>query len=129
VPALLCTADIAISFIRQSPAAKAMSPTKIGEYLAAGLPVVSNAGGDMDIILQSNHAGVVVSQLDRTAFEWAAEQIFALLNNDRRAASERCREVARRCYPLAEVGGPRYVALYQSLDESAATNRPAERWM
>ncbi|MEN3336001.1 MAG: hypothetical protein V7641_5366 [Blastocatellia bacterium] len=127
VPALLGTADIAISFIRQSDAVAGMSPTKTGEYLAAGLPVVSTAGGDTDGILQSNSAGIVVDELDPQAFERAAEQLLALLNDNLPAASERCREVARRCYSLAEVGGPRYVALYQSLAHAPPANRPARR--
>ncbi|HWX43278.1 MAG TPA: glycosyltransferase, partial [Blastocatellia bacterium] len=49
VPGLLSTADIGISFIKPSRALTGATPTKIAEYLAAGLPVVSSSGvGDTD---------------------------------------------------------------------------------
>ena len=45
----LAAADFGISFIRRCFSKISSSPTKIGEYLGAGLPVVSSAGiGDLD---------------------------------------------------------------------------------
>jgi 2-polyprenyl-3-methyl-5-hydroxy-6-metoxy-1,4-benzoquinol methylase/glycosyltransferase involved in cell wall biosynthesis len=120
VPMQLRDADVAINFIKQSEAVRAMSPTKLGEYLAAGLPVVSTPGGDTEKRLQPSRAGVVVGELTRPAFEAAAEQLLALLDDSKSDAPERCRDVARQYYSLAEVGGPRYVALYQSLAPEAA---------
>jgi glycosyltransferase involved in cell wall biosynthesis len=113
VPALLRAADIAISFIRQSDAVTGMSPTKIGEYLAAGLPVVSTPGGDTETILQSNQIGVFVSGLTASVYEQAAERLLALFERDDTAG--RCRDAAHKIFSLDEVGGPRYVALYHSL--------------
>lgn len=123
VPARLRTADIAISFIRQSDAVTGMSPTKIGEYLAAGLPIISMSGGDTDAILQDAGVGVVVSRLTARDYEQAAERVLALLKRDDIAG--RCRAAARKIFSLDEVGGPRYVALYHSLHKGIPASAEA----
>src|SRR5262249_4777622 len=44
----LAAADFGVSFIAPTPSKASSSPTKIGEYLGAGLPVLSTAGvGDL----------------------------------------------------------------------------------
>lgn len=120
VPALISTADIALSFVKPSIALLGMSPTKVGEYLAAGLPVVSTPGGDHEAILQGENVGVIVNEFDNTAYENAADQILTLIGRD--DTTERCREVARRHYSLDEIGGPGYVAVYRSLEAQANEN-------
>jgi len=114
VPVLLSTADIAISFVKPSIALLGMSPTKIGEYLAAGLPIVSTSGGDTEAILQGENAGVIVNEFGSAAYEDATDQILTL--SSRGDTTERCRDVARRYYSLDGIGGPRYVAIYRSLE-------------
>jgi glycosyltransferase involved in cell wall biosynthesis len=122
VPALLCEADIAISFVRPSKAMIASSPTKIGEYLAAGLPVASTTGGDTDAILKGEQVGVIVEQLTADGYEQAAERLLSLYE---RNAAARCRRAARKIFSFAEVGGPRYVALYDSLrNEMRSSTEP-----
>ena len=52
VAALLHAADAGLSLIKPCLSKRSSSPTKVGEYLAAGLPVVSTAGiGDCDLQL------------------------------------------------------------------------------
>src|SRR4030095_7939176 len=61
VPVYLRHARLGISFRKPSFAQIAASPTKIPEYLAAGLPVVCNAGiGDMDELIEREQVGVVL---------------------------------------------------------------------
>jgi glycosyltransferase involved in cell wall biosynthesis len=113
VPGLLSTADIGISFIRPSRALAGATPTKIGEYLAAGLPVVSSTGvGDSDGILVAENVGITVAEFDSATYERAVNGALPLIGGDGRA---RCRAVAGRFYSLEHVGGPRYVEMYQSL--------------
>ena len=122
VPALLSAADIAINFVKPGKAVLASSPTKIGEYLAAGLPVVSTTGGDTDAILQGENVGVIVSSLTAQDYEQAAGRMLDLLEQTGAAA---CRAAARKFFSLDEVGGPRYVALYHSLQtEMPASAEP-----
>lgn len=55
VAAHLWASDFSLSFVRALPSKVASSPTKIGEYLAAGLPLVCNTGvGDMDSIVEQH---------------------------------------------------------------------------
>ena len=113
IGAHLALADFAISFCRPTFARIASSPTKIGEYLGAGLPVVSGAGiGDMDAILRRG-VGVVVESFDQPGYERAATEIRALASDPK--AAGRCRAVARETFSLEEVGVPRYERLYRKL--------------
>jgi glycosyltransferase involved in cell wall biosynthesis len=110
----LAAASFAICFCHPKPSLIASSPTKIGEYLAAGLPVVSGPDvGDTDTILREHNAGVVVDGFDDASYERAMEELRALLREpDIRA---RCRAVAQSVYSLEAVGIPRYDALYREI--------------
>jgi glycosyltransferase involved in cell wall biosynthesis len=114
VGAYLSAADFAICFCHPKPSLIAASPTKIGEYLASGLPVVSGPdAGDTDAILRDERAGVVVSEFTDSAYERAAAEILALAADG--ACRDRCRAVAERVFSLREVGIPRYDALYSQM--------------
>jgi glycosyltransferase involved in cell wall biosynthesis len=108
----LAAADFGISFIRPSFSKISSSPTKVGEYLGAGLPVVSSAGiGDVDALLRDNGVGVLVEDFSGRGYEVAARAIAELMADP--AMSERCRAVAREELSLREVGIPRYDELYR----------------
>jgi glycosyltransferase involved in cell wall biosynthesis len=110
----LAVASFAICFCHPKPSLIAASPTKVGEYLAAGLPVVSGPGvGDTDAILRDERAGVIVEEFDDAAYERAARELLELGSDP--AARERCRQVAERRFSLTGVGIPRYDALYRRL--------------
>lgn len=114
VPRYLNAADVAVSLIRPSHFHRATSPTKFGEYLAAGLPVISSAGiGDLDAQIQQRPVGVLVSRFDAAAY---AEAIRAM-NELRRdpALGGRCRALAFERYDLRTVGGARYRRLYDTV--------------
>jgi glycosyltransferase involved in cell wall biosynthesis len=114
VGSYLAVSDFAICFCHPKPSLIASSPTKIGEYLAAGLPVVSGpAVGDTDAILRERNAGIVVEQFTEQDYARAAADVLALASEpDVRA---RCRGVAREVFSLDEVGVPRYDALYRNV--------------
>jgi glycosyltransferase involved in cell wall biosynthesis len=109
-------ADFAISFCRPSFGRIASSPTKVGEYLGAGLPAVSGPGiGDVDEILDGRDVGVILDEFSEPGYERAAKRIRELgADPDGRA---RCRAVAREVFSLEEVGIPRYDLLYRQLAE------------
>lgn len=71
VPAYLGIADVGLSFIIPSYSSLGVSPTKLGEYLACGLPVICNKGvGDVEDIVAANSAGIVVgSDVAREIFQ------------------------------------------------------------
>ncbi len=108
----LAVCEFGISFIRPSFSKIASSPTKIGEYLAAGLPLVSSRGiGDLDALLTGSRVGVLVDDFSAPCYEAAVDAIRELCVE--KGVRARCREVARTELSLRGVGIPRYNELYR----------------
>jgi glycosyltransferase involved in cell wall biosynthesis len=125
VAAYLAAADAAISFIAPLPSKASSSPTKIGEYLAAGLPVVCTAGvGDLDQQI-GPEVGVLVDRHDDDAHRAAAKALRSLM--DEPATAERCRALARRLFALHEVGISRYRAMYDQVGSHSVGREPPSR--
>jgi glycosyltransferase involved in cell wall biosynthesis len=113
---MLAAADFGISFIRPTFSKLASSPTKLGEYLAAGLPVVTTrgVGGVDDVVGDREGIGVFVDEHSADAYRAAARQVASLLATN--GVAERCIETARSQLSLEERGIPEYVALYESVE-------------
>ena len=110
VPRWIGAADLGIMFVRPVWSKKAASPTKLGEMLAAGLPVVANSGvGDVAEIVRETCAGVVVDQFDADAYRAAIEAL-----NGMHSSAEEIRTAGRRWFDLA-MGIERYDAIYRRL--------------
>jgi glycosyltransferase involved in cell wall biosynthesis len=115
-PRYLKAADFAVSLIKPCYSKMSSSPTKIAEYLASGLPVISSAGiGDLDDVIAEDNVGVILNAYNRESYGRALEGIKGLLLD--RGIAERCRESARRRFDLANVGGVRYSRLYRRVLE------------
>jgi glycosyltransferase involved in cell wall biosynthesis len=115
VPKYLSAADAAISFIQPCVSKIASSPTKIGEYLAAGLPVISNTGiGDLDEMISQERVGVLVARFNLADYE-AALTSLALLRVEGPALAERCRATAKLQFSLDTVGRLGYLRVYEHL--------------
>lgn len=118
VPAYLRRARLGISFRKPTFAQIAASPTKIPEYLAAGLPVVCNSGiGDMDEVVERERVGVVLRSFEEQSYEEAAERALALVEDKQVRA--RAMQVAHRYFDLNTVGGRGYVNVYRRLKGQA----------
>ena len=114
IPRYLAAADFGLSFIKPSYSKQAASPTKIAEYLASGLPVLTNAGvGDLDALIAEDRVGVLLHDLSAEGYRRALDEMEALLAEPDLA--DRCRESARRRFDLVGVGGARYLSLYERL--------------
>ena len=69
VPLHIALFDFSIFFIRPSFSKRASSPTKQGEIMAMGVPVICNAGvGDTDEIVSKYKAGVVLKSTNPEDF-------------------------------------------------------------
>lgn len=118
VPRYLKASDIAVSFIRACYSKLSSSPTKIAEYLAAGLPVVCNAGvGDVDEVIEGDRVGVVLKDFDDESFLRALEAVEALRREG--GLAERARASAERRFDIERVGGAKYRRLYARLGARA----------
>ncbi len=114
VPNYLRRARIGVSFRKATFAQIAASPAKISEYLAAGLPVVSNAGiGDLDEILSNESVGFVISDFHDDAYKDAVQQVLELAELP--DIRQRCRSVARKYFDLVEIGGKGYLEVYRRI--------------
>lgn len=126
IPGYLAAADVALSFIRPSVSKLSSSPTKIAEYLAAGLPVVSSAGvGDVDAVIRDDRTGVLVREFAPSSFRAALDELDELRRDP--SLADRCRASARRRFDLSSIGGLRYRRLYRRLRPAptAARSRAA----
>jgi glycosyltransferase involved in cell wall biosynthesis len=89
------------------------SPTRMGEALGCGVPVVTNEGiGDVAEIVRNGHVGVVIEGEDGPALDRAADAAVGLLHDPDTAA--RCREVSERIYAL-DAGIRAYQDIYETL--------------
>ncbi|MEK6303081.1 MAG: glycosyltransferase family 4 protein [Acidobacteriota bacterium] len=114
VPAYLRRARVGISFRKPTFSQIAASPTKIPEYLAAGLPVVCNYGvGDIDELVEGADVGIVVRSFDNQANTDAARKVLALAARPDIAA--RCLEVATRHFDLERIGVSGYARVYDRI--------------
>jgi glycosyltransferase involved in cell wall biosynthesis len=114
MPAHLAAADAAMAFIRPAPSKISSSPTKVGEYLGAGLPLVTGRGvGDVDAVLERYDTGVVLDDFGPEALERGARALAPLIGDA--AHAERARRCAREELSLRAVGIPAYERLYDRL--------------
>lgn len=91
----LVTQDAGLFFLTQGLSEHGCSPTKIGEYWAMGLPVVTTPNvSDTDEIIRCHKVGVIVREHSETAYRRAAMELRSLLEDP---------DLARRCRDAAEI--------------------------
>lgn len=76
VPALLSFSTYSIFFIKPCYSKISSSPTKHGEIMAMGIPVITNAGvGDVKEIVEHYHSGIVLDDLSAASMQKAVASI------------------------------------------------------
>lgn len=114
IPKYINAADIAVSFIKPCFSKLSSSPTKIAEYLAGGVPIVTNRGvGDVAELVEAEKVGAVVEGFDSESYCRALDEIAVLRGSGR--LSETCRAAAKEKFDLEQVGGRKYRSLYRKL--------------
>lgn len=114
IPKYLSASDIALSFIKQCYSKQASSPTKIAEYLASGLPVISNRGiGDLDELIETDGVGVLVEDFTQESYVKSLNEITVLKNQE--GLIDSCKISAQNRFDLVKVGGAKYRSLYNRL--------------
>lgn len=115
VPSWLSIVSVGTAFSRATPSNTARFPTKVGEYLASGLPVVVSAGvGDCDRLIETHQVGVIVREHTPEAYRRAVKALCELLHGP--GLSDRCRQVALTYLSLSR-GVMRYHTLYRKLTQ------------
>jgi glycosyltransferase involved in cell wall biosynthesis len=112
VPSYLAAADAGMAFIKRCVSKIASSPTKNGEYLACGLPLIINAGvGDSDALINDWKAGVLIEDFTQDEFGEAGRRIEEMLAQPE--VRRNARSVAEQLFDLNEIGAERYATLYE----------------
>lgn len=112
-----------VMFFTQGLGKLGSSPTRMGEILGCGLPVIANDGvGDVAQIIRERRVGVLVSDSSEEAMEAAWDELRELMDDPGLGA--RCRSAAEEVFSL-EGGTAAYSTLYAEVLEKSAsrTNR------
>lgn len=113
MPRLIRLMDCGLFFIRPTFSKKGSAATKLGEFLACGVPVVINAGvGDSDRIVRRGRAGVVLPDTTQKSFEDSMEAVQSMLTDS--DVRHRCRRTAQDIFDLDQ-GVQSYKTLYNQL--------------
>ncbi|HEV2079648.1 MAG TPA: glycosyltransferase [Allosphingosinicella sp.] len=121
VPVFMAAADIGIFFIQPVFSKKASSPTKMGEMLALGLPLLTNAGvGDVGEIVRNTGCGVAIERFDDVAYAAALDAVEAM-----EPAPAAQREKALPWFDV-EIGIARYDQVYRSLAAGQPGSKPTK---
>ncbi len=76
VPLLLSLSDYSVFFIRPCYSKRSSSPTKHGEIMAMGIPLITNSGvGDVEEIVLKYDSGIVIDRFTEEAFTAAAGKV------------------------------------------------------
>lgn len=100
MPAELVLHDAGLFFLAQGLSEHGCSPTKIGEYWACGLPVITTPNvSDTDDIIERRAVGVIVREHSPAGYRKALDELGELLRDP--ALPARCRRAAEEHYGLA----------------------------
>jgi glycosyltransferase involved in cell wall biosynthesis len=113
VPNIVAKMSAVPMFYDVGEASIGRSPTRLGEVLACGVPVVVNPGvGDVEAIVRDNRVGVVIADASPLAMLRGVDELINLLQDP--SLAERCRKVAEEHYSL-EHGAEAYAAIYEDI--------------
>ncbi len=113
MPGELLAQDAGLFFLSQGLSEHGCSPTKIGEYWASGLPVVTTPNvSDTDEITQRLRVGVVLGGHSDEEYGRAARELRRLLADA--DLPGRCRQAAEQHYAL-DASCERQLELYQEI--------------
>jgi glycosyltransferase involved in cell wall biosynthesis len=111
VPVLLSFSSYSIFFIKACHSKLASSPTKHGEIMAMGIPVITNTGvGDVKEIVEKYNAGYTINDFSDGAFEEVIEKI----KNGSSFKKDQIRAGAKEFYSL-DIAVERYKKVYDKI--------------
>ncbi|MBI5219526.1 MAG: glycosyltransferase [Bacteroidia bacterium] len=110
MPTLLSLSNISIFFIKPVFSKKASSPTKLGEIMGMGIPVICNSGvGDVDHVIKHGESGILVNKFETNDFDKAIDTMDALL----KIPSQNFVDIAEKYFSLQK-GIESYYKIYQA---------------
>lgn len=111
VPYFILLSKFSLFFIQPLFSKKGSSPTKHGEILGMGIPVICNSGvGDVDRIVRDTQSGLLVDKFKDAEYDKVISQVDSLLQTP----PEKLRAASEKYYSLEE-GVKKYLAVYKKL--------------
>ncbi len=110
MPYYISMSSASLFFIKPTFSKSASSPTKMGELLSMGIPIITNAGvGDVDCIIQDTKCGVIISNFQNTDYEMAIADLLENCN----LYQKNTVSTANRYFSLND-GVEKYAGVYNS---------------
>lgn len=101
-----------VFFLKPLFSKQAAAPTKLGEFLASGIPCLTNEGvGDMAAILSAGGAGITLPKLDDASIQSGIKELIKLTQQE--DIISKCRITAESNFSLTN-GIDSYAKIYQS---------------
>lgn len=114
VPKWLSITKASIIFYRPCYSLVGRSPTKLGECLACGVPIILNKGiGDSDGIVSVKKVGVIVNSFSKEAYEKSVNELINLLRD--KHLKKKLVHTAQEYFSL-DKGVEKYFDVYSYLD-------------
>lgn len=111
VPVLLSLSHVSIFFINPVFSKSASSPTKMGEIMGMGIPLICNRNvGDIDKIMDNTKAGYAINEFINEEYITAVDKIDELL----KIPPEQIREDAKKYFSLLD-GVEKYNDVYKKV--------------
>lgn len=111
VPNLLAQSQVSLFFVKPKYSKKASSPTKMGEILAMGIPIIANVGvGDNEYLFEKYPCGLLVENFYPRTYD----QVILQLDNLLAIPKEDLRQSALEYFSL-EKGIKSYQFVYDNL--------------
>ena len=110
MPLLISMSDYSIFFIKPAFSKKASSPTKQGELMAMGVPVICNHKvGDTSFVVDTYNSGIVIEKFSGSAYQKSLKQLVNMDFN-----KEAIRKGAEAYFSL-ENGIEKYNSIYEKI--------------
>ncbi|MBX2933360.1 MAG: glycosyltransferase [Ferruginibacter sp.] len=111
VPLLLSVSWYSVFFIKPCYSKQSSSPTKHGEIMAMGIPLITNSGvGDVEMIVEKFQSGVVLKGFTDQDYSKAVEEI----QSGDITNSAKIRQAAKEFYSL-ETAIEKYIRIYKRI--------------
>jgi len=113
IPIEMKKIDFGIFFIKPSYAKKGSCATKLGEFLASGIPCITNIGvGDHSEIIKKNNTGIILEKFDHSNYDKTIKSIEKFKSDSK--LRNRCIKTAKEFFSLEE-GVSSYLKIYSYL--------------
>lgn len=113
IPVRMARMNAGVFFYKTAYSRAACAPTKLGEFLGCGVPVLANTGvGDMARILREDGVGVAIDSVDQASIRAGVSELLDLCADP--GTRQRCVESAERHFSLEE-GVRGYRSIYKAI--------------